>query len=176
MSVRTNAGFLDSVPIGCGMDWFTDTAPTNWAICDGRALSRTEYSELFKVLGTKFGIGDGTTTFNIPDFRGRIGVGKSTDSEFNTLGKKVGNKTTTINVKLPKHTHRIRCYEANVDNNILSHPGRGGWLIGNNQGEYGNWEGDRIESTGIDNIDAAQNYTISNIQPSLVENKIIKIK
>lgn len=45
--------------------------PTGWLFCDGRAISRTTYAALFSAIGTKFGVGDGSTTFNIPDLRGR---------------------------------------------------------------------------------------------------------
>ena len=49
-----------------------DTAPTGWLECDGSAVSRTEYADLFAHLGTDFGAGDGSTTFNLPDLRGEF--------------------------------------------------------------------------------------------------------
>ena len=108
MSVKTNAGFLDSVPIGCGMDWFTDTAPDNWMLCQGQAISRTIYAQLFAIIGTTYGSGDGTTTFNLPDFKGKTGVGKSTSGIFNTLGNTVGTETNTLTIEqLPSHKHTI---------------------------------------------------------------------
>ena len=108
MSIQTNAGFLDNVPVGCAMDWFTDTAPTNWMLCRGQAISRTTYSKLFAILGTTYGIGDGSTTFNLPDFRGKTAVGKSASGTFGTIGQSVGNETTTLSVaNLPSHTHGI---------------------------------------------------------------------
>lgn len=48
------------------------TPPNGWIVCDGRALSRTKYSNLFNVIGITFGSGDGSTTFNIPDLRGEF--------------------------------------------------------------------------------------------------------
>ena len=57
----------DSVPIGAIQAYGGITAPDGWLICDGRAVSRTEYYELFKVIGVSYGTGDGTTTFNLPD-------------------------------------------------------------------------------------------------------------
>lgn len=56
--------------------WSTDTAPIWWAICDGSALSRTTYAWLFAVIGTTYGAGNGSTTFNIPNLTGSIAVGK----------------------------------------------------------------------------------------------------
>lgn len=84
-----------------------DIAPDGYMICDGAAVSRTQYQELFATIGTKYGAGDGSTTFNIPDLRGRVIVGlNSSDTDFNTLGKTGGEKahTSTIN-EIPPHNH-----------------------------------------------------------------------
>lgn len=62
------------------------TAPTGYLMCDGAAVSRTTYSALFAVLGTAYGTGDGSTTFNVPDFRGRFVLGKATAGTGSTLG------------------------------------------------------------------------------------------
>lgn len=51
------------------------SAPTGWLLCDGAAISRTTYADLFDALGTTYGVGNGTTTFNLPDLRGRVPVG-----------------------------------------------------------------------------------------------------
>lgn len=55
--------------------WPTATAPTGFLLCTGAAVSRTIYAALFAVIGTTFGAGDGTTTFNLPDFDNRFPVG-----------------------------------------------------------------------------------------------------
>lgn len=60
---------------GTVLDFAGNTAPTGWLMCFGQAVSRTTYSNLFAVIGTSFGAGDGSTTFNLPDYRGRIGAG-----------------------------------------------------------------------------------------------------
>lgn len=52
--------------------WFTDTAPTGWSMLEGQAISRTGNPRLFALLGTTYGVGDGSTTFNLPDIRGRF--------------------------------------------------------------------------------------------------------
>lgn len=67
---------LIGVPIGCWFPYGGTTAPTNWMLCDGRLISRTTYPILFARLGTFFGPGNGTTTFAIPDMRGRVAAGK----------------------------------------------------------------------------------------------------
>jgi microcystin-dependent protein len=66
------------MPIGGLLDFAGGTPPSGWLTCDGRAISRVTYSDLFGVVGTAFGAGDGSTTFLLPDFRGRSGVGAGT--------------------------------------------------------------------------------------------------
>ena len=63
-------------PVGHMIIWNTDTAPTGWFLCFGQAVNRTTYAALFAVLGTTFGVGDGSTTFNLPDLRGRLPLGQ----------------------------------------------------------------------------------------------------
>lgn len=86
------------------------TNHSGWLLCDGLAASRTVYASLFLVLGTAFGIGDGTTTFNLPDYRGRVGgsIGTGTGLTARTLGQKVGTETTILAIaNLPAHTHGL---------------------------------------------------------------------
>ncbi|MCQ2978205.1 MAG: tail fiber protein [Clostridia bacterium] len=96
----------DTLPIGAIMPYGKDTAPTNWLICNGQAVSRTTYADLFAVIGTAYGAGNGSTTFNLPNLQGKVAVGKSTDTEFNTMGKTGGEKTHTLTVQeMPSHNH-----------------------------------------------------------------------
>jgi len=80
------------LPAGVIMAWATNTAPANWLICDGSAVNRKTYASLFAAIGTNFGVGDGSTTFNIPDLRGRVPVGKNSAI---TIG------TATITIAAP---------------------------------------------------------------------------
>ena len=80
------------LPAGSILAWPTNTAPSNWLICDGSAVSRSTYSSLFYVIGTTYGVGDGSTTFNLPDLRGRIPVGKNAGT-FGTLAASGGAET-----------------------------------------------------------------------------------
>lgn len=106
MSMGTNAEFNEGMPIGSLVEYAGTTAPTNWVLCQGQALSRTDYAELFEIIGTTYGTGNGSTTFNVPDMRDRIAIGKTSSG---TLGAKAGSKTNnlTITVPLPKHTHTV---------------------------------------------------------------------
>lgn len=86
------------------------TAPMgNWLACDGSAVSRTTYAGLFAAIGTTWGTGDGSTTFNVPDLRRRTLVGSggtSTGTLGNTVGSKGGTETHTLSQsEMPSHTH-----------------------------------------------------------------------
>ena len=79
------------------------TAPTGWLLCNGQAVSRTTYATLFTIIGTTYGPGDGSTTFNVPDFRDRVGVGVGTTYNLNDTG---GESTHTLDTtEIPAHTH-----------------------------------------------------------------------
>ena len=98
----------DTLPIGSVVEWYSETIPDNWLICNGQEISRTEYSELFSVLDTTYGAGDGSTTFNIPNMSSRFAVGlDKNDTDFNALGKVGGSKSEDIthNHTIPGHTH-----------------------------------------------------------------------
>lgn len=74
----TNIGLNMAIPVGCIFPYAGTTAPTGWLFCNGQAVSRSVESQLWDVLGTTYGAGNGTTTFNLPDLRGRVIIGKDT--------------------------------------------------------------------------------------------------
>jgi microcystin-dependent protein len=83
--------------------WGVSSAPSGYLLCNGAAISRTTYAALFAVYGTTFGSGDGTTTFNVPDFSGRMPIGVNGTY---TLAATGGAATTTLSSSnLPSHTH-----------------------------------------------------------------------
>lgn len=91
-------GFL--VPTGGVIQWTTASAPTGFILCDGSAVSRTTYSGLFSLVGTTYGAGDASTTFNVPDTRDKWIVGKGSTY---TLGATGGATTHTHTAN--SHTH-----------------------------------------------------------------------
>ena len=82
-------------------------APVGYLLCDGTAVSRTTYNSLFTTIGTAYGTGDGSTTFNLPNLKGRIPVGRDTaQTEFDALGEAGGEKAVTLSSsQIPAHSH-----------------------------------------------------------------------
>lgn len=97
-------------------------APSGWILCAGQVLSRTTYAELFSAIGTTYGAGDGETTFNIPDCRGRVIAGRDdmggtaanrltaggAGINGETLGATGGAQTHQLtNAQMPTHAHGV---------------------------------------------------------------------
>lgn len=119
-AVRVGQLSAMGLPVGCVIDFAGDTIPDGWILCDGRAVSRTTFDLLFGAIGTTHGIGDGSTTFNVPDLRGRVtagldDMGGSAASRLTsaaggvdgtTLGASGGSQTHTLTeAQLPEHDH-----------------------------------------------------------------------
>lgn len=112
------------IPVGVMMDWAPGgAAPAGWLLASGQAISRITYALLFAAIGTTYGIGDGATTFNIPDSRGRVTAGIDPTSGQPTGGRIVnntpilggvgGSETVTLDVtQIPPHTHTYSSWSA----------------------------------------------------------------
>jgi microcystin-dependent protein len=81
-------------PIGAVLPYAGSSAPTGWLLCYGQAVSRTTYAALFAVTSTTYGVGDGSTTFNVPDLRGRVPAGQ--DDMGGTSANRLTNPGTTV--------------------------------------------------------------------------------
>jgi microcystin-dependent protein len=122
MGISSALGVAGAVPVGVVNPFAGATAPSGWLLCFGQAVSRTQYPVLFTTLSTTYGSGDGSTTFNIPDMRGRAVAGKddmggtaasrltsTVLTASNTLGATGGTQTHTMtSAEMPSHTHTIR--------------------------------------------------------------------
>lgn len=96
------------VPVGAVLPFYGGEPPRNWLLCYGQQVSRTEYPELFRVIGTRAGAGDGSSTFNVPDLRGKVIYGQGAQNFSQNTGATVGetHHQLTIN-ELPAHGHEI---------------------------------------------------------------------
>ena len=148
------------MPVGCVIPFAGAAAPTGWLLCQGQAISRTTYAQLFSVIGTTYGSGDGKTTFNLPDMRGRVAVGSDT----NSLGMQDGQKSVTLTVEqIPSHNHfsgNPALLYTDYAAAISQTPTASG--VNNTKGP-----------TRSNSVGGGQAH--SNVQPSLYLNQIIKI-
>lgn len=97
------------VPIGAVVPFWGLQEPSGFILCKGQAVSRATYKELFAVIGTRSGAGDGSTTFNVPDLREALIYGVGDGGSFTqTMGAAVGEKTHTLTIaELPSHAHHM---------------------------------------------------------------------
>jgi microcystin-dependent protein len=98
------------IPSGSMIQYAGAAAPTGWLICDGSAINRTTFAALFSAIGTTYGVGNGTTTFNLPDLRGRsvVGVGTGSGLTARTLAATGGAETHVLSTgEMPAHGHRV---------------------------------------------------------------------
>jgi microcystin-dependent protein len=116
-------GTVGAVPIGSVTAFAGSAAPSGWLLCGGQTVSRTQYSGLFLTIGTTYGAGDGSTTFALPDLRGRTIAGEddmggtaanrltSAGSGVNglVLGATGGSQTHTLTTtEMPVHSHELQ--------------------------------------------------------------------
>lgn len=99
--------YTSLIPVGTVLSFSGETPPEGYLLCHGQTLSRNEYADLFNIIGSKYGNGDGNTTFNLPDLRSRIAIGlDNRDTSFNQIGNIGGEKNHAITLKeLPAHHH-----------------------------------------------------------------------
>lgn len=98
-----------SVPPGVMFEYGGEVAPDGgYLLCDGGEYLREEYAALFNAIGTRYGAGNGSTTFNVPDRRGRLGLGAGSGPGLTprTLGDTLGEEEVTLTeAQMPDHTH-----------------------------------------------------------------------
>lgn len=160
----------DSVPIGAIQSFGGEIAPEGWLICDGSAVSREDYADLFTTIGTTYGSGDGSTTFNLPNLKGRVMVGTGeSDAVGHTqhnMGQSGGEETHQLIVdEMPSHAHEYKILGNQIDTSpsAVARDNDPEWST-----KYQVFSGDVIHPTG-------GNQSHNNMQPYLVVNYIIKV-
>lgn len=149
-SSRVYQGLSLLMPIGAIMPYAGSSSPGGYLLCDGTAVSRMTYIDLFGVIGTTFGVGNGTTTFNVPDMRGRMALGVSGSNALATLG---GAGIASIGIsELPAHTHTGTTDSAGSHSHSVSDPGHAhGQLNGRDDGNVSNQPGQAPPGDGVPN-------------------------
>ena len=166
----------DTLPIGSMLPYGNANPPAGWLVCDGSAISRTTYADLFSVIGTNYGEGDSTTTFNLPNKKGRVSAGyDSTNSKFNVVGKKLGEETHRLTLaELPQNIYLPygqsgTTGKAAISNNVVytnsDYQGQTAITCGGNGDSHNN-----IQPTEVDN------WIIKAFQSSGVIANVAKIK
>lgn len=156
---------IESASYGCPVGeikiWPAAAAPTRYLLCAGAAVSRATYADLFALIGTTYGVGDGSTTFNLPNLKGKVVVGLSAaEAEFDALGETGGAKTVTLNATMiPAHDHALRIYATTG---------------GSAQGGISTYGSDRGGSSYGTHIDGGGGLAHNNIQPYITLNYIIR--
>ena len=167
-----------TLPSGVIMQTAASTAPSGWLTCDGSAISRTVYAALFTAIGTVWGAGDGSTTFNLPSFVDRTPIGAGTIASLGAYG---GSKDAT----LVSHNHGVNDPNHNHGVNDPSHSHvvqlgavqASGTAPGGGFGPYNttyNNQATQSAATGVSIQNAGSSATNANLPPYSGVNFIIK--
>ena len=180
---------LQGVPAGCVLPFAGAAPPAGWLLCYGQAVSRTDYADLFAAIGTTYGAGNGTTTFNLPDLRGRVVAGNDNmgGSAANritsagsgiagaTLGAAGGSETHTLTTaQMPSHNHGVtdpshaHSYTAGLIASAFTPRGTNG-----DGTDINNNPATNSAFTGISIQNAGGGGAHNNTQPTLILNHII---
>jgi microcystin-dependent protein len=106
----TGVAAITSIPAGVIFPHAGNTVPGGYLECDGAAVSRVTYAGLFAAIGGLYGVGDGSTTFNVPDFRGRtlVGAGTGPGLTNRVLASQIGEENHVLTVaELAAHAHGV---------------------------------------------------------------------
>jgi len=164
------------MPSGTVLDYCGLSVPVGFLAADGSAVSRTTYADLFTAISTSYGVGDGSTTFNLPNFNGRTAIGNGTytdsvsGSVSRTVGQSIGAEKHVLTVnELATHTHVQNAHQHEFTN---AYPGSSSFV-----GGYASTAvpGSQLTSATVaTNQNTGLSQAHNNMQPSLVVRKIIK--
>lgn len=157
----------NGAPTGVINMWGTSTAPSGWLLCTGTAVSRSTYAALFAVIGTTFGSGDGSTTFNVPNYTNRMPYGTTVGATGGSADAIVVSHTHTATVTDPAHSHTYQGSNYQANNAAGSQPD---WIGASTMTTNSSTTGITVanSTTGVSGTNA-------NLPPYLGINFIIKV-
>lgn len=180
----------DFMPVASILSYAGSAAPTGWLLCFGQAVSRATYAALFAIVGTTYGVGDGSTTFNLPDLRGRAVAGKDDMGgtsanrltgltggvDGDVLGGSGGNEIHTLTTaQMPAHNHRIW---GTTDPSDANTRGLAAASVRAVAGSVGSTSLGYINVTPVNSSQIIENTggggSHNNVQPTFILNYIIK--
>src|SRR5210317_1718184 len=134
---------IEGIPSGTIVPWSDSSIPSGFLECDGAAVSRTTYADLFAIVGTTYGAGDGSTTFNVPDLQDNVPVGKSNNKALASTGGantvtstgNVGGSTanaTLSTAQLASHNHTVPGANPNPPYGFINRSGGPGNISSSN--------------------------------------------
>lgn len=179
------------VPTGTVAMYITTTAPTGWLNCDGTAVSRSTYAGLFTIIGTTYGAGDGSTTFNVPDMRGRVPAGYDSGNTSGrlTVAATGGASAAALNNSGGEQAHTLATTELAAHSHSVPDPGHSHGMVSGNgvvsspgvnllgTGGAVSISTDTVATvqTGITSTtNTGGGNSHNNVQPTLIVNYIIK--
>jgi len=139
---------IEGIPTATIVPWSDSSVPTGFLECDGSAVSRSTYADLFAIVGTTYGSGDGSTTFNVPDLQDNVAVGKSGTKALATTGGantvtstgNVGGSTANATLSTPQlssHNHLLGGQTFPSGSSVLFQGAMGGGFYTGNRGDGG---------------------------------------
>ena len=165
----TWADKVDGVLAGFIQMYGAASAPTGWLLCNGAAVSRSTYATLFALIGTTYGAGDGSSTFNVPDMRDKFPVGSGSTYALNATG---GSADST----LPSHTHTATVTDSGHNHTYLEPQFEDGGGGGESEIQNRSTQNTSTATTGITvaNSTEGTSPTNTNLPPYRGINFIIK--
>lgn len=185
MGISSGVGNVGLVPVGVVVPFAGSTSPAGWELCYGQAISRTTYAGLFATISTNYGSGDGSTTFNVPDLRGRTVAGLDnmggTDAgrltTVNIIGTTTGTETITLtSAEMPSHTHTQDAHSHAVQrsNQAATSLGSDASALYTPQANTGSPTYFTTQNATATNQNTGGGGSHNNMQPTMTINYIIK--